>query len=177
VIAMRSLARFAMAAAVRLLPPGDARWGAAMSAELVAIEAMGEPTLGWALGCWRTTMGTALYSAAPRYVLPLAGALTILLWCEWHTDESGFMFALLILIAALMGALAPRLAAVSGALLGLAIPAAHLLSLESGMLVPRYQIADPAFGDWIVMTALAIPSIIAALTGAAMRRRLSVHTN
>ena len=105
-----------------------------------------------------------------RYWLGLAAATAVLLFFEWHTDESGFMFAVLLLIAGASGFLAPRHAIWSSLVIGAAIPLAHFASQMTGLMVPRYQHAAPTTADWIVMTALILVAGFAAQVGAMMRR-------
>jgi len=107
-----------------------------------------------------------------RYWFGLLGGAAFLLFCEWHTDETGFMFGLLLVLAGGIGFLAPRHAILSALVIGAAIPLAHFLSQSTGYLIPHYQQHPPSTADWVVMTGLILVAGIAAQIGAFMRTRL-----
>jgi hypothetical protein len=115
----------------------------------------------------KRSMPTSLYLP-----LLLLGAAA-LLFLEWHCDEVTVVLAFLLGVAALLGFLAPRFGLLSGIVIGLAIPLAHLASEWSGHLRPAYMTAPPARGDWLMMTALILPALAAAFAGAWARRQVA----
>lgn len=95
----------------------------------------------------------------------LAVGVSIVLFFEWHTDEPLVVLPVLLLVSFVSAwIVAPRFIAV-GLCLGSAIIIAHAISSATGFVVPRYQKQAPALGDWIVMSLLIIPSLLAAFGG------------
>lgn len=105
------------------------------------------------------------------YALALLLAAALLLYVEWHTDEVTIVLGLLILLALANGFGRPGWAPVTGLVLGLAVPLAHFASEASGVWIPRYQVAPPTAGDWLMMVALVLPALAAAYAGAWLKRR------
>jgi hypothetical protein len=105
---------------------------------------------------------------APLLVLGVA----VVLFFEWHTDEVTVVFAVLLLVAAVLGFVRPGAALATGLVIGLAIPLAHLASAMSGRFAPAYQTAPPSSTDALVMAALVIPAAAAAYFGAWLRRQI-----
>jgi lipopolysaccharide export LptBFGC system permease protein LptF len=109
---------------------------------------------------------------AAIHLLLMAAGAALILYVEWHTDEVTVVLALLLLVAAGLGAARPRGAIVSGIVIGLVIPVAYLVVTLSGRFQPLYQVAPPSLVDAAVMCALVFPATAAALAGAWARRRL-----
>lgn len=95
----------------------------------------------------------------------LAFGLAILLFFEWHTDEPLVVLPVLLLISFVAGWIAPTRAILVGLSLGAAILIAHALTTATGMMIPRYQKQPPSTGDWVAMTLLVIPAMLAAFGG------------
>ena len=102
----------------------------------------------------------------------LAVGLSTILFFEWHTDEPSFVLAVLVAVSLAAGFAAPRHFLPVGLCLGWAILIAHLLSTETGLMIPRYQTSAPTIADWIVMTGLAIPALLATFAGSRAALRL-----
>ena len=87
------------------------------------------------------------------------------------TDEVTVTLALLLLVA-------PALAPPGGErpLFGdrdrVVLPLAYLVVTLSGRFQPLYPVARPSLNDVVILSALVVPAIAAAMTGAWLRRRL-----
>jgi hypothetical protein len=102
----------------------------------------------------------------------LAAGAVLILYVEWHTDEVTVVLALLLAVAAALGAAQPRAAIYSGIAIGLVIPLAYLVVTLSGRFQPLYQVAPPSLKDAAVMACLVLPASAAAWAGAWTRRTL-----
>lgn len=100
----------------------------------------------------------------------LGGALVLVV--EWHTDEVMVTLAVLLLVAAGLGAARPGAAVYSGIAIGLVLSLAYLVVTLSGRFQPLYQVAPPSLIDVAILSALVLPAIAAALTGAWLRRHI-----
>jgi hypothetical protein len=69
------------------------------------------------------------------------------------------------MVSFVAGMVAPARFLLLGVCFGWAILAAHALSTETGMMIPRYQTHAPSAGDWATMTMLVIPTLVAAFVG------------
>lgn len=101
----------------------------------------------------------------------LALGAALILYVEWHTDEVTVVLALLLLVAAGLGAAKPKAALYSGIMIGLVLPLAYLVVTLSGRFQPLYQVAPPSLFDAAVLSILVLPATAAALLGAWARRR------
>jgi hypothetical protein len=99
----------------------------------------------------------------------LGGALILIV--EWHTDEVTITLAVLLLVAAGLGAARPGAAAYSGIAVGLTLSLAYLVVTLSGRFQPLYLVAPPSLIDVAILSTLVLPAIAAAMTGAWLRRR------
>jgi hypothetical protein len=102
----------------------------------------------------------------------LAAGAAAILYVEWHTDEVTIVLALLLLVAAGLGAARPKAAVYSGIMIGLVLPLAYLVVTLSGRFQPLYLVARPSLIDAAILSILVLPAAAAALTGAWLRRRL-----
>ena len=73
--------------------------------------------------------------------------MALLLFCEWSTDETGFIFAVLLALAGSIGFFMLRFGWLGGAIIGASIPIAHSVSLCSDRLAPAYQKHPPKAED------------------------------
>jgi hypothetical protein len=95
----------------------------------------------------------------------LAAGAALILYVEWHSDEVTVVLALLLAVAAALGAAQPRAAIYSGVAIGLVIPLAYLVVTLSGRFQPLYQVAPPSLKDAAVMACLVLPATAAAWAG------------
>lgn len=102
--------------------------------------------------------------------------VVVVLFFEWHTDEPLVVLPVLLIAAFATGLAAPRWFALSGAVLGWSILAAHLLSNTTGILIPRYQHQPPMAQDWIAMALLVVPAVAAAFAGSRVSTRLQTSS-
>lgn len=100
----------------------------------------------------------------------LGGAFV--LYVEWHTDEVTVTLAVLLLVAAGLGAARPGAAVYSGIAIGLVLSLAYLVVTLSGRFQPLYLVAPPSLIDAAILSALVLPAVAAAMAGAWLRRRL-----
>ena len=96
----------------------------------------------------------------------------LILSVQWHGHDVTVTLALLLLVAAGLGAARPGAAVYSGIAIGLVLPLAYLVVTLSGRFQPLYQVAPPSLIDAAILSALVLPAIAAAMTGAWLRRLL-----
>ena len=106
-----------------------------------------------------------LHHNSAAAVAAVAIGLTVILFFEWHTDEPMVVLPILLLASFGAGWIAPKNYIIVGLCLGFSILAAHALSNETGLMVPRYQKQPPSVGDWVAMALLVIPALFASFGG------------
>lgn len=106
------------------------------------------------------------------HALLVAAAGALILYVEWHTDEVTVTLAVLLVVAAGLGAARPPAAVYSGIAVGLVLSLAYLVVTLSGRFQPLYLVAPPSLTDAAILAALVLPAVAAAMTGAWLRRRL-----
>jgi hypothetical protein len=104
-------------------------------------------------------------------LLVVAGGALILA-VQWHWQDVTATLAVLLLVAAGLGAARPGAAVYSGIAVGLVLSLAYLVVTLSGRFQPLYLVAPPSLIDAAILAALVLPAIAAAMTGAWLRRRL-----
>jgi hypothetical protein len=108
-----------------------------------------------------------------RYVPALLAAVALLVTVDQSTssDDGGQISLLVLLVAAaVLGWAAPRLAWLSGVVIGSAVAGTSLLALTFGGFHP----ADPpTFGGAVLMLVLIVPATVAAYAGAMAHRATS----
>lgn len=138
----------------RLLPPGRRELGEALLAELSAVPA--DRRAAWiAGGVWFVISQSWLRVGG--YVFGVLAAAAVLVTVDriGTSDDAGQVsLAVLLLVAALMGVAAPRLAWLTGLVVGAAIGVAHLGG-------------DP------LLFVLVAPAVVAAYLGGGARRLLA----
>jgi hypothetical protein len=164
----RAFADWIMRQATAARPASRNQWAEAMRAEFETIED-DRAALAWAIGCGRTAMSWKLRDQG-GYALALVVGMALLIYVEWHTDEVTVVLALLLLLAAGLGAMRPRRFWLAGALIGWAVPAAHLLSEAAGRWRPSYMTVPPSLGDVLTLLVLIVPGVLAAGIGALVSR-------
>ncbi|MEA3014702.1 MAG: hypothetical protein QOD42_3247 [Sphingomonadales bacterium] len=107
------------------------------------------------------------------HALLVAAAGALILYLAWHVDEVTVTLAVLLLAAAGLGAARPAACVYSGIAIGLVLPLAYLVVTLSGRFQPLYQVAPPSLIDVAILSALVLPALAAAMTGAWLRRRLA----
>lgn len=68
---------------------------------------------------------TQIRNTGLAFSLALSVAIMVLPFCEWHTDETGVVFVVLLSLAAAIGYLVPRYGWLGGSAIGASIPVAH----------------------------------------------------
>lgn len=87
----------------------------------------------------------------PVWLMLVASSVAAAVYVEWHTDEPTVVLAVLIVLAAMLGAAKPRLAVLGGGVVGFSVLAAHGLTEAIGEFRPRYMHEAPRPGDWAAM--------------------------
>ncbi len=108
-------------------------------------------------------------SRVPAFVV-LAAALLLGIvagWVDLHNDEVQAGVLVIVVAAGLLGMWAPRLALLTGVIVGLGVPIAHLYARLTGYQLP-YQM-----GHYAESFIALIPGVLAAGIGAAVRRVLT----
>jgi hypothetical protein len=158
----------ALTAAIRaIMPRARSDWAAAMIAE-AAGQTETEAAV-WLFGC----LGGAIMARLQELALfgaTICIAVSITLFFEWHTDEPLVVLPALLLVTSVAGAVMPRRFLLVGLISGWAILSAHALSTASGLMIPRYQKHAPILGDWIAMSLLVVPALLAAYAGSRVGR-------
>jgi hypothetical protein len=137
----------------RLLPPSRRELGQALLAELHAVPA--ERRAAWIAGGVWFVIGQSWLRVGGYLVGVVAAAAVVAAVDRIGTsDDSGQVsLAVLLLVAVLMGIAAPRLAWLTGLVVGVAIGAAHL-------------------GGDLWLFVLVAPAVVAAYLGSGVRRLL-----
>ena len=91
---------------------------------------------------------------------------------EWIKDEGLITLGLLAGLGLILGLLRPARALLSGALLGLVVSEVLAFELVSG-LRPAYELHPATLGHCLHWTLLVVPTLLAALLGSGVARRLS----
>src|SRR5689334_6252199 len=109
-----------------------------------------------------------------RYRIPAAVVLGLALvlglfagWVDLHNDEVQAAVLVIVVSAGLLGMWAPRLALITGVIVGLGVPIAHLCARVVG-----YQLPYP-MGHYAESFIALIPGVLAAGIGAGVRRVLT----
>lgn len=105
-------------------------------------------------------------------LLVVAGGALILI-VIWHGHDVTVTLAVLLLVAAGLGAARPGAAVTSGIAIGLVLPLFYLVVTLSGRFQPLYQVAPLSLIDAAILSALVLPAIAAAIVGAWLRRRFA----
>jgi hypothetical protein len=101
------------------------------------------------------------------FVLPIALVLGVCAgWIDLHSEEVQPTVLVLVVAAGSLGFFAPRLAALSGLLVGIGVPLAHLYARIVGYALPYPMHA------YVESFIALIPAVLAAGIGAAIRRVL-----
>lgn len=169
---MRYMARFLAAAILVVVARRKSGWAAAMIAE--AASQNDADAARWLLGCLRGIIMTRVEQDG-LFCATIAIALSILLFFEWHTDEPLVVLPVLLLVSFVAGLIMPRRHLVSALIIGWAIVCAHALTTATGVMLPRYQKHAPLPGDWLAMSLLVLPSLLAAFIGSRLPRWITSH--
>lgn len=165
---MRSIVHLLSSLVMWVMPGDRADWARAMVTE--ADVADDRFAIHWLFGCLRGAAMERLRDNSVIFVATLLIGLSIVLFFEWHTDEPLVVLPVLLLVSFASGWIAPTRVLAIGLCLGLAISIAHALSSATGLMIPRYQKQIPSVGDWVTMTALIIPSMLAAFGGSRLAK-------
>jgi hypothetical protein len=139
---------------LRLLPPHRRELGQALLAESDAVPA-GRRAAWIAGGVWFVISQSWLRVGGYLAGVLLAAAVLVTLDRLGTSDDAGqVVLAALLLVAAMMGVAAPRLAWLTGLLVGVAVGVAHLGG-------------DP------LLFVLVVPAVVAAYLGGGVRRLLA----
>lgn len=164
-----TLSAWLLRSARRRLKRRYADWGEAMAVEEEACRA-GSEQLRWAVGCW----AASLRSGAPDWIgykPALGSGLALMTAYEWSADESLVTVLVLSLIAVALGLLRPQRVIVSGTSVGMVVAAVMAFEALSGVR-PAYETQEQTLGDCLRWTILLAPSLIAAMIGGEIGRRL-----
>ena len=168
--AARQLAAWLLAAAAGRLRRTHADFAQAMLAEASLCTSERE-RLRWAWGCWAASLRLSFNTAALVYAAALLTGLEAMAAYEWSTDESRGTVIVLALIAASLGALRPRQALLSGALVGLVVTCVIGFEAVSGVR-PAYELRAQSLLQSLHWMVLLVPALPSAALGAQLRRRL-----
>lgn len=100
----------------------------------------------------------------------IAAGAAVVTWTEWRTDEVTVVLALLVAISFACGLAWPRRALLSGAVLGLAMPLAHVITEALGRFRPSYMFEAPSVSWAAQLLVLVVPALVAAGAGALLRQ-------
>jgi hypothetical protein len=111
------------------------------------------------------TRGGFIYAASASVLVAAA------VYLDWHTDSAATSIGFLAAIAAALGFLRPDRIALTFAITGSCLLAAHALSNYTGILWPAYQCRplDPL--DWVIIASVAAPALAATVAGSRLGKR------
>ena len=127
--------------------------------------------LGWAWGCWMASLRTSHVWIGIVYCAALLTGLGLMAAYEWSADEGRATVILLGLIAMLLGALRPRRALLSGALVGLVVTGVIGFEALSGIR-PAYEARAQTLLHSLRWMILLVPALSSAVVGARISRWL-----
>ena len=159
-----------LAAAASRLRPAHGAWADAMLAE-AAVCTSGRERLAWAWGCWAASLRATISPATLIYPAALAAGLALMAAFEWAADEGRATILLLAGIALGLGALRPRHAWLSGALVGLVVAGVIGFEAVSGIR-PAYETRAQTMASSLYWAILLIPALPAAALGGLIGRKL-----
>jgi hypothetical protein len=168
--ARRRLGIWLMASAAARMRASHPDWAEAMLAEAEMCEGERD-RLAWAAGCWMASLREAPRLCAIAYAVALAAGAGLMAAYEWSSDESRVTVCILGLIALVLGAVRPRQAVLSGAVVGLVVAGVIGFEAVSGIR-PWYEVRAQTLGDSLGWTILLAPAVCSALLGAQIGRRL-----
>jgi hypothetical protein len=145
-------------------------WADAMLAE-ADICSSERDRLIWAWGCWVASLRASIDPGGLVYACALPLGLALMTAYEWRADESRETVAVLCLIALALGAVRPRQALLSGALVGLVVAGVIGFEALSGIR-PAYEAQAQTLASSIYWTILVAPSLCSAIMGARIGRWL-----
>jgi hypothetical protein len=144
---------------------GQAGWAAAMEAESQQPKSSRE-RLAWALGCLVASYRMKPPLGALGYVLGLLLAMGLVGLFNWRADEGGIDMGVLVISSLVLGVALPRMAWLSGLLVGLVIFSQSVFAAATGLhpvwvKTPALMQKDPDFS----LLILVAPALVAALLG------------
>jgi hypothetical protein len=153
-----------LASAASRMRKRHADWADAMLAE-AEFCATSHDRFIWAWGCWMASLRASFRLSEMFYTIALVSGLAVVAVYEWCADESTMTVIILAVVALILGALRPRQALFSGALLGMVVTTILCFEALSGIR-PTYktQAQTPLQSlHWLVLLA---PALTAASLGA-----------
>ena len=159
-----------LASAVSRLRATHPAWAQAMLAEAPLCTSERD-RLAWAWGCWVASLRMSCSLAVLVYSAALLAGVGLMTAYEWRTDENPATVVVLALIATPLGALRPRRALLSGALVGLVVTGVIGFEAVSGIR-PAYEARAQTLLHSLHWMVLLVPALAAATLGARLRRRL-----
>jgi hypothetical protein len=145
-------------------------WAEAMLAE-AEICTSERDRLGWAWGCWVASVRASFGVEGIVYSASLLGGLALMTGYEWSADENRLTVIVLGLIALALGALRPRRALLSGALVGLVVTGVIGFEALSGIR-PGYEARAQTLVHSLHWLILLAPALTSAAVGARIGRHL-----
>ncbi len=164
------LAAWLLALSGRRMRRNRADWADAMLAEAAACTSELD-RLGWAWGCWLASLRTAFSPAGLAYGAALSAGCALMVAVEWSRDEGGATVLVLGLVSLLLGALRPRRALLSGALVGLVVAGVIGFEAASGI-HPAYETRTQDLASSVFWLILLVPAMPSAAFGAMIGGRL-----
>lgn len=147
-----------------------AEWAEAMMAEADMCQSKRD-RLRWAFGCWVASLRMSISPGAIAYSTALAAGLGLMTWYEWSADEGGVTVVVLGLITLVLGALRPRQAMISGAVLGLVVAGVIGFEALTGIR-PAYEAGAQTLAHSLYWLILLAPALSAASVGGRIGRQL-----
>jgi hypothetical protein len=139
------------------------QWAQAMEAEALYLANDGD-RLRWAAGCALASYRAPQGLDALIYPAALLLGLALMTAYQWTVDEGLLTVAVLAVLGAALGLIAPRRSVVSGVLIGLVVAGVNAFETISGVRPAYEDTAHSLVHDakWLVLVA---PSLIAAAFG------------
>jgi hypothetical protein len=118
----------------------------------------------WALGCWLASVRASFGAGECVYSAALATGMVVMAGYEWWADESRMTVFILSLVALVLGALRPRQAVLSGALVGLVVAGTIIFEAASGIR-PAYEAQAQTLAHGLFWLILLVPAVSSAAVG------------
>lgn len=135
----------------------------------------------WLITCTReqlaTRAGTYRQMFESLAILRIAAVAAGLFaaWVDFHNDEPQTPMLVIVIGSFILGAIRPRQAWLWGLIIGLCMPAAHLIGPRLGM-HPIDAGSSASSSGALSLAVLVIPAIICAYLGAGFRKLISAMT-